>query len=102
MRPEGVVLFAPALYDDLRLPESVEDLSAKHLVSELSAKKMRRSVPLLTPFTDLALYEQSLWISEFDIGRTEQFAPDQDSSLTILQFSFAGSPFSISLDPSIK
>jgi hypothetical protein len=37
MRPDGIVMPAPALDDDLRLTESVEDLAVEQLVPEPAA-----------------------------------------------------------------
>src|SRR4051795_12404924 len=40
MRPDGIVMTAPALDDDLRLAESVEDLAVEQLVPEPGIKAL--------------------------------------------------------------
>ena len=45
MRPERVVLNAPSFDEHLSLPEAVEDLSIKDLVSELPVEAL--AVPIL-------------------------------------------------------
>ena len=47
MRPDGIVMPAPALDDDLRLAKSVEDLSLEQLVSKSAFEK---GIPRVTRF----------------------------------------------------
>ena len=45
MRSEGVVFRSPLLYEDLGLPQGIEDLSIEDLVSELPVEAF--AVPVL-------------------------------------------------------
>src|SRR5215204_3513330 len=57
MRPDGIVMTAPALDDDLRLAESVEDLAVEQLVPEPGIKAL-----------DIAILPRASWSDVGGLG----------------------------------
>src|SRR5215207_1181836 len=57
MRPDGIVMTAPALDDDLRLAESVEDLAVEQLVPEPGIKAL-----------DIAILPRAAWSDVGGLG----------------------------------
>lgn len=64
MRPDGIVMPAPALDDDLRLAESVEDLAVEQLVPEPGIEAL-----------DIAILPRAAWSDVGGLGPDRWSAP---------------------------